>query len=134
MVRHGSESYFVVGEGLLGATAGERVLAAASAVPPFHLSRMGPKGDGEQLGQPNRKKIADAMTVDNLSPGAKIVVELPPSPEGTCRYERMDGTTVHGDASGEWTLDEHGEADDIVFFVSPRGRSKISSAEESSVN
>ena len=33
--------------------------------------------------------------------------------------ERPDGTTVHGDASGEWTLDEDGEADDIVFFVSP---------------
>ena len=49
----------------------------------------------------------------------EIVFELPPSPEGAYRYEREDGTTVHGDASGEWTLDEDGEVDDIVFFVSP---------------
>ena len=35
------------------------------------------------------------------------------------RDERSDGTTVRGDASGEWTLDEDGEVDDIVFFVSP---------------
>jgi hypothetical protein len=35
-----------------------------------------------------------------------IVYELPPSAQGTYRYERLDGTTVHGDASGEWTLDE----------------------------
>jgi hypothetical protein len=31
----------------------------------------------------------------------------------------VDGTTVDGDASGEWTLDEDGEVDEIVFFVSP---------------
>jgi hypothetical protein len=31
----------------------------------------------------------------------------------------VDGTTVRRDASGEWTLDEDGEVDDIVFFVSP---------------
>ena len=49
----------------------------------------------------------------------EIVFELPPSPEGADRHERADGTTVHGDASGEWTLDEDGEVDDIVFFVSP---------------
>ena len=30
---------------------------------------MGPKGTGKQLGEPNRMKIAQAMTVDNLSPG-----------------------------------------------------------------
>jgi hypothetical protein len=35
----------------------------------FHFSRLGPKGVGKQLGQPNRTKIAQAMTVDNLSPG-----------------------------------------------------------------
>ena len=49
----------------------------------------------------------------------EIVFELPASPDGTYRYERTDGTTVHGDASGEWTLDENGEVDDIVFFASP---------------
>ena len=30
----------------------------------------------------------------------EIVFELPPSPEGIYRYERGDGMTVHGDASG----------------------------------
>src|SRR5919109_1382392 len=62
--RHGSESYFVIGEGLLtdsadgGPTA---VAAAADGVPPFRFSRMGPKGIGRQLGPPNRKKIGIAM-------------------------------------------------------------------------
>jgi Animal haem peroxidase len=72
VARHGSESYFVVGEGLLGETLGGREVALAgllAAVPPFRFSRMGPKGTGKQLGEPNRKKIAGAMTVDNLSPG-----------------------------------------------------------------
>ena len=49
----------------------------------------------------------------------EIVFELPPLPQGEYQYEREGGTTVHGDASGEWTLDEDGEVDDIVFFVSP---------------
>ena len=49
----------------------------------------------------------------------EIVFELPPSPKGTYQHQRVDGTTVRGDASGEWTLDEDGEVDDVVFFVSP---------------
>jgi hypothetical protein len=49
-----------------------------------------------------------------------IVFELPPSAQGTYQYEREDGATVRGDASGEWTLDEHGEVSDIIFFGSPR--------------
>ncbi|HEX2461434.1 MAG TPA: hypothetical protein VHJ58_14925 [Vicinamibacterales bacterium] len=40
--------------------------------------------------------------------------------QGTYQYERPDGTTVHGDASGEWTLDANGDFEDIVFFASPR--------------
>jgi hypothetical protein len=48
-----------------------------------------------------------------------LVFELPPSPRGTYQRERDDGTVVHGDASGEWTLNEQGEIDDIVFFASP---------------
>jgi hypothetical protein len=39
---------------------------------------------------------------------------------GGYQYEREDGAVVHGDASGEWTLDEDGAADDIVLFASPR--------------
>ena len=50
----------------------------------------------------------------------KIVYERQPSPRGTHQYEREDGTVVHGDASGEWTLDENEEFEDIVFFASPR--------------
>jgi hypothetical protein len=72
MERHGSESYFVVGEGLLGESLGGRdvVLAgAAAAAPQFRFSRLGPKGTGKQLGEPNRKKIAEVMTADDLGPG-----------------------------------------------------------------
>jgi len=49
---------------------------------------------------------------------ATIVFELPPSAQGAYQDKREDGTTVHGDPSGEWTLDEHGEVEDIVFFAS----------------
>jgi hypothetical protein len=65
MEHHGSESYFVLGEGLLGETVGgrERTLAdaAEAQVPPFRFSRMGPSGAGHQLGEANRGKIAGAM-------------------------------------------------------------------------
>ena len=36
--------------------------AAAASAPPFRFSRMGPNGAGKQLGEPNRKKIGEAMT------------------------------------------------------------------------
>jgi Animal haem peroxidase len=78
MVTHGSESYFVIGEGLLGEAVGGRnggppdggaavaataasATAAAASVPPFRFSRMGPSGVGRQLGEPNRKKVGAAM-------------------------------------------------------------------------
>jgi Animal haem peroxidase len=75
METHGSESYFVIGEGLLGEAIGGRNggppegFAAASAaaagpaavVPPFRFSREGPSGAGRQLGEANRKKIGAAM-------------------------------------------------------------------------
>jgi hypothetical protein len=57
-----------------------------------------------------------------------IVFGLPRSPRGAYRRERDDGTIVHGDASGEWTMNEKGKVDDIVFFASPlwlRGRHEI---------
>jgi hypothetical protein len=78
MENHGSESYFVLGEGLLAEAGGGRELAIAAPpgappgappVPPFRFSRMGPKGAGKQLGKPNRLKIAQAMTIDDLAPG-----------------------------------------------------------------
>jgi hypothetical protein len=65
--RHGSESYFVVGEGLLAESVGgrERTLARADAagVAPFRFSRMGPKGDGRQPSDAARKRLGDAMVV-----------------------------------------------------------------------
>ena len=69
MARHGTESYFVVGEGFVGAPRDVRGLAAASAVPPFHFSRLRPGKNPNQLDQPTRKKVAAAMTADNASPG-----------------------------------------------------------------
>jgi hypothetical protein len=63
MERHGSESYFVVGEGLLAESAGGRTLAAATDAAPFRFSRMGPSGAGRQLAEPARRKLATAMTV-----------------------------------------------------------------------
>jgi hypothetical protein len=63
---HGSESYFVLGEGLLSESVGgrERPLAAAveAAAPAFRFSRMGPNGIGHQLSEAIRKKLAAAMT------------------------------------------------------------------------
>ena len=62
---HGSESYFVLGEGLLAESGGGRAAteaAPADAAPPFRFSRMGPKGVGRQLGEPNRRRIARRMT------------------------------------------------------------------------
>ena len=62
MEKHGSESYFVVGEGLLAESGNGRVTAgAAKAAPPFRFSRMGPKGTGKQLGEPNRTKLGALM-------------------------------------------------------------------------
>jgi hypothetical protein len=45
----------------------------------------------------------------------EIIAEVPPSKLGT--YQRTDehNRDVRGDASGEWTLDENGEVEDIVF-------------------
>jgi hypothetical protein len=71
MARHGSESYYVIGEGLLGESVGGRdtdSTAAAAAgpaaapAPPFRFSRMGPIGVGKQLVPSVRKKLAAAMT------------------------------------------------------------------------
>ena len=65
MERHGSESYFVIGEGLLGESGKGRTrtleAAVEAATPPFRFSRMGPHGQDVQLGEPNLKKIGAAM-------------------------------------------------------------------------
>jgi hypothetical protein len=66
MKRHGSETYFIVGEGFLGESVGgrERTLAptAEEAVAPFRFSRMGPRGTQRQLTESSRERIGNAMT------------------------------------------------------------------------
>jgi hypothetical protein len=76
MDRHGSETYYIVGEGIVGEAGGGRNAALRAApvtagppAPPFHFSRLGPSGAGKQLGKPNRLKIALAMTVDDAGQG-----------------------------------------------------------------
>jgi hypothetical protein len=62
--RHGSESYFVLGEGLLAESSGGRArpLAAAveAAAPPFRFTRLGPRG--RALSDSTLEKVARAMT------------------------------------------------------------------------
>jgi hypothetical protein len=69
--RHGSESYFVLGEGLLAETVGgrDRALAASveEAAPPFRFTRLGPRGD--QLGNPALQRVANAMTAGGRRAG-----------------------------------------------------------------
>jgi Animal haem peroxidase len=64
--RHGAETYFVEGEGVLGGdiddeSARPLATAAAAGTPAFHFSRMGPKGTSKQLGRPLRVKLAEKM-------------------------------------------------------------------------
>jgi hypothetical protein len=65
--RHGSESYYVIGEGLLGESVGgrERTLARAveAAAPPFRFSRMGPGGRGHQLSDTTLRRLGNATAV-----------------------------------------------------------------------
>jgi hypothetical protein len=49
----------------------------------------------------------------------EIILEVPPSKNGSYQREDEHGRVVHGDASGEWTIDENGDFEDIVFFLSP---------------
>ncbi len=69
MDRHGTESYYVVGEGLLGETVGGRELALAEAAPPFRFSRMGPSGANRQLQEAGARKVGDAMVAEPGQPG-----------------------------------------------------------------
>jgi len=72
---HGSETYYVIGEGLLGESVGGREptlgRTAEALVAPFRFSRMGPSGFQRQLGDANRLKIAQAMTAGG-SAGSQI--------------------------------------------------------------
>jgi hypothetical protein len=72
-VNHGSESFYILGEGLLSTalggrsgdagddvTEGSEPVVRAAAVPPFRFSRLGPKGT-PRLSVQNLTKIANAM-------------------------------------------------------------------------
>jgi len=65
--RHGSQSFFVIGEGLLSesgeghAPPAVPIASAARTAPPFRFSRMGPHGRGRQLGENLRKRLGNAM-------------------------------------------------------------------------
>jgi hypothetical protein len=69
--RHGTESYFVLEEGLLAEAVDgrERSLAASveEAAPPFRFRRLGPRGD--QLGNPTLERLASAMTAGSRRAG-----------------------------------------------------------------
>jgi hypothetical protein len=73
METHGSESYFVLGEGLLGETVGGRQATLAPDVealaPPFRFSRLGPKGTGRQLTKANLQKIGGLMAAGTGAQG-----------------------------------------------------------------
>jgi hypothetical protein len=62
--KHGSETYVILGEGLVGESGGGRDSAARTALEvaaaPFRFSRVGPKGD--RLGDAARRRLASAMT------------------------------------------------------------------------
>jgi hypothetical protein len=60
-MKHGSETYYIVGEGLVGESLGGRERTLAPAAPPFRFSRMGPKGTGLQLGEPARRALGNLM-------------------------------------------------------------------------
>jgi hypothetical protein len=65
MDKHGSESFFVVGEGLLAESAEGRDaaphIAGLAPAPPFRFSRMGPNGAGRQPGEGIRQKVGREM-------------------------------------------------------------------------
>jgi hypothetical protein len=64
---HGSESFFVLGEGLLTESieGRRRTLSAAAErkSPPFRFTRMGPGGKDHQLGEAALRKLGEAMIV-----------------------------------------------------------------------
>jgi Animal haem peroxidase len=70
---HGSESFFIEGEGLLTEARGGREAAAtppgAAKAPAFRFSRMGPKGP-RPLARDIRKKVAQAMVEDHGGDGS----------------------------------------------------------------
>jgi len=71
-------------------------------------------GPGLESGGAGRTEEQNISQQDRSVERFEIVFDLPPSARGTYQSQREDGTVVHGDASGEWTLDEIGDFQDIV--------------------
>jgi hypothetical protein len=70
--RHARDSYFIVGEGVLGPEPAELTVAggagaARAAAPTFRFSRVGPTG--RVVSRALRRKLAEAMTSANSRPG-----------------------------------------------------------------
>ena len=69
--RHASESYYVLGEGLLTVSAGGRdrpnAAATAAGAPPFRFSRMGPDGERDQLDPRTIELLGADMAADGGS-------------------------------------------------------------------
>jgi hypothetical protein len=65
MDKHGSETYFVIGEGLLGDSVGGRDRTQSApeeaVTPPFRFSRLGPSGINHQLGDGTRERLANVI-------------------------------------------------------------------------
>jgi Animal haem peroxidase len=72
MERHGSETYYVIGEGLLGESVGgrDRTLASSleAAIAPFRFSRMGPRGTQKQPTDAVLKTMGDVMAAGGGGP------------------------------------------------------------------
>jgi hypothetical protein len=70
--------------------------------------------DAALMGQDENRRLP-------VSENEKIEIITDAVPSETGSYHRTDehGRVIQGDASGEWTLDENGDVDDIVFFISP---------------
>src|SRR5687767_13090289 len=75
MARHGSESFFVIGVGLLDESVGGRTesRAALQGAPDFRFSRMGPKGGRDlQLSDAALKAVAKLMVAANGGGSSQI--------------------------------------------------------------
>ena len=69
--RHGRESFYIEGEGLVGTAADARARARdAAAVPDFRFSRLGPVGARLPVGL--RRKVASAMSASGREPAGRI--------------------------------------------------------------
>ena len=133
MQHHGFESYYVLGEGLLATSGRGRTVAATAdvAVPPFRFSRLGPGGNGKQLGEANRVRVGagdDRPVVGVGSDPGGLHLPRPvhrPRPDvrqehGHARHRRVPGRSWSQARSPSLDLDS-------LYGAGPRTRSRRSS-------